>query len=376
MTSSDEKKSSSAEKSEAREVGSAREPSAAPPLNRSAPLAPWLLLLVIPTILGLLASAMLVVDYSHPIPTFCDDRGGCEAVRKTPFAMLPLIGLPTPFLGLTAFVVFAVLLFLKGPRARMAHWALAVMGGVIAVLFITVQARIGAFCKFCMAVDLSMLVLLAGAIRRKLLLWDPPDARGLKVFSAIGTTLAALGPLAIGFLGEDPIPEVVVDEMKKAPPGKVLVLDFADFECPHCRIVHEKMKSVLSSYGNQVHVVRKHVPITRIHPHADNAARAAICAEQQGKGERMADLLFAEPASKLSKEGCEAVATAAELDLTRYKACIESPVPGERIEADRALFKAARGLGLPTVWIGRKDFRGSGYEEPAYRSAIETALAK
>ncbi len=346
------------------------------PANRPAPLLPWLFLLVVPTVLGLIASAMLVVDYSHPVPLFCDDHGGCDAVRKTMFASLPFVHVPTPYLGLAAFVVFAILLFLKGARVRFVQWTLAVIGAVLAVLFITVQMRIGAFCKFCMVVDVSMLVLLAGSIRRKLFNWDAPSSSWLPVVTGIGASLAALGPLAVGFLGEPAtrIPPVIEREIEKTPKGKVLVIDFADFECPHCRIVHQKLTRVLNHYEGRVTVVRKHVPLVKIHPHSEAAAKAAICAEVQGKGERMADLLFLSPVDRLTKEGCEKASHAAELNFDAYQACVESPLPNERIEADRATFKEAGGLGLPTIWIGRQDLRGSGFEEADYRAAVEKAL--
>src|SRR6185503_6117111 len=74
-------------------------------------------------------------------------------------------------------------------------------------------------------------------------------------------------------------------------PGKINVVEFADFECPYCRALHPVLKRVIQDYpADRVHFVRKHVPL-EMHELARPAARAAVCTEEQGKGEAMADAL-------------------------------------------------------------------------------------
>jgi uncharacterized membrane protein len=55
---------------------------------------------------GLVASAILAVDYVRPVPVFCSEGGGCDALKHTALAM-PL-GVPMPFFGLLGFLAVGV----------------------------------------------------------------------------------------------------------------------------------------------------------------------------------------------------------------------------------------------------------------------------
>ncbi len=163
--------------------------------------------------------------------------------------------------------------------------------------------------------------------------------------------VAALGvPLAVG-LSADAVPQVIHDEMAATPHGLVTVVDFVDFECPYCRATNAVLEPLLEARKGEVRVVRRMAPLTRIHPHAMDAARAACCAQRLGKGDEMAEALFAAPVEDLTPEGCERIAERLGLPSTAYRACIADPTTDISIDADRAEFRAARGLALPTIWI-------------------------
>ncbi|MGC2292967.1 MAG: DsbA family protein, partial [Candidatus Acidiferrales bacterium] len=59
--------------------------------------------------------------------------------------------------------------------------------------------------------------------------------------------------------------------------GKVTVVEFSDFECPHCRAFSQTLREVAPQYP-QVRFVFKDFPLTQIHPWAETAAIAARCA--------------------------------------------------------------------------------------------------
>src|SRR5215471_12266119 len=93
------------------------------------------------------------------------------------------------------------------------------------------------------------------------------------------------------------LPPPIAAEMQKTPRGQATVVEYVDFECPFCRRLDDVLAPVLAKYPGRVRVVRKHVPLTKIHPHAEAAARASVCAEAQGQGDAMADALFRAPPS-------------------------------------------------------------------------------
>jgi protein-disulfide isomerase len=132
-------------------------------------------------------------------------------------------------------------------------------------------------------------------------------------------------------------------------PDKINVVELADYQCPACRRFHGILKSALKPYGDRVHFVRLNKPLAS-HVYARDAARAAICAEAQGKLEPMADALFG--AQDLSPEGIDRVAASVGLEAKPFEACMLSPETEARVERESALLVPPELEGLPTTYIG------------------------
>jgi len=64
------------------------------------------------------------------------------------------------------------------------------------------------------------------------------------------------------------------------PNGSITVVEFADFECPVCRNLHEAIRGLLPKYP-QVRLVFKDFPIEQIHPWARNSRAGGRCAYEQ-----------------------------------------------------------------------------------------------
>jgi uncharacterized membrane protein/predicted DsbA family dithiol-disulfide isomerase len=319
-----------------------------------------------PVLAGLVASAILAVDYLRPTPVFCSEGGGCDAVRRTAYAAV--LGVPTPLVGLAGFVAIGISQLVGSPRARVAAVVLASVAALIGVLLLIVQAVLGHFCPYCIVADTSAIATAPIAWWR---LARPFDARppAFAAYAGAGLLAAAtIVPVALGWRLGARAPGVIVAEMDRTPVGKVTVVDFVDFECPFCRMTHGELEPILEAHRDRLRVVRRQVPL-RMHPHAHDAARAACCAERLGRGEAMANALFAAPVDELTREGCEKVAQAVGLALDPYRACVADPKTDESIEADRAAFKAAGGYALPTIWIDGEQLIGA---QP--RAALEKAL--
>ena len=88
-------------------------------------------------------------------------------------------------------------------------------------------------------------------------------------------------------------PPVNARDHKQGPDdAPVSLVEFGDFECPHCGRAHLIIKEVQGILGDQLLFVFRHFPITTIHPHAQQAAEAAEAAGAQGKFWEMHDVLF------------------------------------------------------------------------------------
>lgn len=72
----------------------------------------------------------------------------------------------------------------------------------------------------------------------------------------------------------------------------VTLVEYGDFECPHCARAHPIVQGIRRLMGEQLRFVYRHFPLAEAHPHAQAAAEAAEAAGAQGKFWEMHDLLF------------------------------------------------------------------------------------
>lgn len=326
---------------------------------------------LVPVLGGLAASAALLVDYLRPRPVFCAVGGGCDAVRHT--ALAAPLGIPMPALGVAGFLAIGVAAVLPGQRARLAQLALSAVAGVVGLLLLGVQASMGDFCPYCCVSDACGIASAIVACGR---LWQAADAtppRGLAYAGVGGMVLATLLPLVAGFRAPG-VPEIIREELSRTPKREATVVDFVDFECPFCRMTHAELEPLVEAHKERIRLVRRQVPL-RSHPHALDAARASCCADELGKGDAMANALFAAPVEQLTPEGCERLAQSLSLPLDAYRACVADPATAARIEQDRAEFKSAGGYALPTIWIDELELVGA-QPRDVLNHAIEAALAR
>lgn len=310
-------------------------------------------------------SAALLVDYLRPVPAFCDLSGGCEAVRASALGRLG------PFMPMAGVVGFA-LWMATSLSARRSRWLvpMSITAGVSGALLLLLQAFVvGAFCQLCVVVDLSAIVAMGAALLHAR---SQPKLVGFRAETwlwASASALSVLIPVTIGILRPSPpVPRAIAELWK---PGKLNVVELSDFQCPYCRRIHPSMNQVLAEYGDKVHFVRLNVPL-KSHAYARNAARGYICADAEGKAEKMADALFA--SRDLSPEGVEKLAEGLDLSLTSFRACVKDPATEARIEAELARVREAGLDGLPTVWVGGEKVRGL-QSVDKLRAAFERAEA-
>jgi protein-disulfide isomerase len=170
------------------------------------------------------------------------------------------------------------------------------------------------------------------------------------------------------------VPPVIAEEMRATPRGQITLVDFVDFECPYCRATHAELAPLLAQRKDKVRVARKHVPL-RMHPHAMDAARAGCCAELLGKGDEVADALFKADPSDLTPEGCERIAQQAGLDVGRFRACTQDPATDARIKRDGETFRAAKGHGLPTIFIDGTRLDGA-QDRETLQATLDAAIRR
>ena len=128
-------------------------------------------------------------------------------------------------------------------------------------------------------------------------------------------------------LGSAPLPPLRPDDHVRGPDSAPPIIVYADFECPYCAVVHERLSV------RPLRVAFRHFPVRSKHPRAWAAACAAEAAQRQGAFWAMHDALFADQ-GRLEDPHLWARAETLGLDLERFEADRRSDAVAERIQRD------------------------------------------
>jgi protein-disulfide isomerase len=153
----------------------------------------------------------------------------------------------------------------------------------------------------------------------------------------------------------------------------VTLIEFADFECPYCASVVPTLSHLEADYPTELRLVFKHLPLS-FHEHAWHAARAAVCAQAQGRFWDMFDLLYAHQAH-LSDADLASYAAQLGLDTAAFGACVQDPATDQVIQKDGSLASQARISATPSFLVNGKRLVGA-QPESDFRSLIDQALAR
>jgi protein-disulfide isomerase len=82
------------------------------------------------------------------------------------------------------------------------------------------------------------------------------------------------------------------DHARGPATAPVTLLEYGDYECPHCGVVHPIVQAVERHFGHRLRFVFRNFPLTQAHPHAEHAAEAAEAAAVAGKYWDMHDKIF------------------------------------------------------------------------------------
>jgi protein-disulfide isomerase len=155
--------------------------------------------------------------------------------------------------------------------------------------------------------------------------------------------------------------------------ASVSIVEFADFECPHCREAVGLIDAVLAAHEGRVRLVYKSFTLT-FHQRGEPAARAAFAAGLQGKFWEMEHLLF-ERQEHLDQSDLDRYAVILRLDVPKWKADMDSPAVRERIAHDRALGEELKLKGTPTIYVNGRELDVEQDESLEARVAAELGVA-
>lgn len=138
----------------------------------------------------------------------------------------------------------------------------------------------------------------------------------------------------------------------------ITIVEFSDFECPFCGRLFPTLQAVEKIYLDRVRIVYRQFPLRRIHPLAQKAAEASLCASEQGRFWEMHDSLFGDQ-EHLMVADLKARAVTLKLDAVAFNACLDSGKHVTTIDKDIADGAKAGVTGTPTMFINGRMMVGA-----------------
>ena len=166
-----------------------------------------------------------------------------------------------------------------------------------------------------------------------------------EVSEAIGKRYRATEPKTI---------DVSEAPMKGNPAAKVTLVEFADYECPHCKHLQPVLRQIIDEFHSDVKVYFKNYPLPQ-HTNARLAAEAAVAANKQGKFWTFQDKLW-DKQDELSPAEIETLAKESGLDLAKFRADLASPAVKDRVQKDRMDGQALGIQATPTLYIDGREY--------------------
>ena len=154
--------------------------------------------------------------------------------------------------------------------------------------------------------------------------------------------------------------------------ASLILVEYGDFECPHCRHAHQLIKRLLKEWGDTLHFVFRNFPLREVHPFAYPSAIAAEAAGKQNKYWEMHDLIF-ENQSSIDTEFLKVLAKQIGLEPGKFKEDMKSEIIREKIERDFESGIRSGVNGTPTFFFNGK--RVSAYDE-SYESLVNAIQHK
>ena len=164
--------------------------------------------------------------------------------------------------------------------------------------------------------------------------------------------------------------DIVRDHLRGAVDAPVTLVEYGDYECPHCGRAAPGVRELLRTFEGRVRFVFRHLPLTDVHPNAALAAEAAEAAGAQDAFWPMHDLLF-EHQDALQLADLVRYATELGLDARRFEEDLRAARFSPRVAQDVNSAEEAGVAGTPTFFINEVLHRG-GYN----RTSLETAVGR
>ncbi len=148
--------------------------------------------------------------------------------------------------------------------------------------------------------------------------------------------------------------------------AKVTIVEFADYQCPHCKHASEAIKGLLKKHKDLVKLVYIDFPIK-----GDSSRKIAFgtyCAGKKGKGVEYHNLAFSKQTALHQADAASDLAQELGLNGGEFKSCLDSKEAAAFVAKGEEQGKALGITGTPAIYVN--GVKQLGYDADALEKAI------
>ncbi len=167
------------------------------------------------------------------------------------------------------------------------------------------------------------------------------------------TSVAAVANAGSAITANTLRPPSASDHIIGSPSAPIVIVEFADFQCPYCSLIYQSLKQIVASSNGKIAWVFRNFPLDSIHPQARPAAEAAECIAAElgntafwkymdddfSNQDKLGPAWYAEEAASLGA------------NMQTFNACVANKTYDSRINTDEAEAVENGGQGTPFTII-------------------------
>jgi predicted DsbA family dithiol-disulfide isomerase len=138
----------------------------------------------------------------------------------------------------------------------------------------------------------------------------------------------------------------------------VTIVEFSDFQCPFCGGLFPTLKAIEKNYPDKVRLVYRQFPLTNIHPFAQKAAEASLCANDQKRFWEFHDSMFGDQAH-LTVDDLKKRAVDLKLNTADFNRCLDSGAKVSAVKNDIDEGTKAGTSSTPSMFINGRLLAGN-----------------
>jgi Na+/H+ antiporter NhaA len=269
--------------------------------------------------------------------------------------------------GILAAAWIASRTVLRGRRLGLS-WPVITGAGVVSGIGFTVSLLIASIAFDGRELEEAKIGVLAAALLASLGAWA--------TFRVIAHLPAPVRARQVGATADDVVDlsddvDPARDHVRGAMDAPVTLVEYGDYQCPYCGQAEVAIRELLSSFGDELRYVWRHLPLNDVHVNAQLAAEAAEAAGAQGAFWPMHDLLLAHQ-DEIAPRDLGRYAAELDLDVDRFWDDLRRHVHADRVAEDVGSADASGVAGTPSFFINGRRHSGA-YDVETLSAAVRAA---